>query len=164
LKKILFSFLILVLTSAVFTQQYGWQVLNPASIPGTPDFSDVFFVSDNEVWISSSSNSEIYYTSDGGETFEIQTTQYSCNAIFMVNENEGYAGGANGRVYRTTDGGENWPVIGSIGATLTDIDFANVTQGYACGDGGAVFSITPQGVTNLNSGLTTGLLGISSPV
>ena len=85
---------------------------------------------------------EIYHTTDGGETFEIQTTQYQLNAIYMIDENEGYAGGANGRVYRTTDGGDNWIAIGSIGVTLSDIDFATATQGYCCGDNGTVFSIT----------------------
>ncbi len=114
MKKILFSFLILVLASAVFPQQYGWQVLSPASIPGTPDFSDVFFVSDNEGWITSSSHAEIYHTTDGGETFEVQTTLYSCNAIHMLNENVGYAGGASGFIYKTTDGGENWNFYGTM--------------------------------------------------
>jgi photosystem II stability/assembly factor-like uncharacterized protein len=110
-------------------------------------------------------NWQMYYSmsKDGGETFEIQTTQYPTEAIYMINENEGYAGGANGRVYRTTDGGANWIAIGSIGATLADIDFATTTQGYCCGDNGQVFSITPQGVTNLNSGLAENLAGVCAP-
>jgi photosystem II stability/assembly factor-like uncharacterized protein len=124
--------------------------------------SDVFFVSDDEGWMSISNEAIILHTSDGGETFEIQTTQYPTEAIYMIDENEGYAGGANGRVYRTTDGGENWIAIGSISVTLTDIDFATTTQGYCCGDDGAVFSITPQGVENLNSGLASNLNGISA--
>ena len=112
--------------------------------------------------MSISNEAIILHTTDGGETFEIQTTQYPTEAIYMIDENEGYAGGANGRVYRTTDGGENWIAIGSISVTLTDIDFATTTQGYCCGDDGAVFSITPQGVENLNSGLASNLKGISA--
>ena len=144
------------------SQEYGWKDIS-ANIPGNPDLSDVFFVSDNEGWITSSSQAEIYHTSNGGQTFEIQTTQFATEAIYMINENEGYAGGANGRVYRTTDGGENWPAIGSIGVTLADIDFATTTQGYCCGNNGQVYSVTTQGVTNLNSGLASDLAGINAP-
>jgi len=104
-------------------QQYGWADLS-ANIPGSPDFSDVFFVSDDEGWMSVSSGPEIYHT---------------------------------------TDGGANWNLLGAISSSLNNMDFASANQGYACGDNGAVFSITPQGVTNLNSGLATNLYGISSP-
>ncbi len=145
-----------------FSQQYGWTDIS-ANIPTEADLSDVFFVSDDEGWISVSSDAIILHTTDGGETFEVQTTQYPTEAIYMIDENEGYSGGANGRVYRTTDGGENWIAIGSIGVTLTDIDFATSTQGYCCGDNGQVHSITPQGVTNLNSGLASDLAGVCSP-
>ena len=131
--------------------------------PDDPDLSDVFFVSDDEGWMSISNEAIILHTSDGGETFEIQTTQYPTEAIYMIDENEGYTGGANGRVYRTTDGGDNWIAIGSIGVTLSDIDFATATQGYCCGDNGTVFSITQAGVENLNSGLSSDLSGISAP-
>jgi photosystem II stability/assembly factor-like uncharacterized protein len=81
----------------------------------------------------------------------------------MIDENEGYTGGMSGIVYRTVDGGDNWEILGSMASTLIDIDFATATQGYACGFGGAVFSITPGGAANLNSGLASDLSGISSP-
>ena len=134
-------------------------------MPKEADLSDVFFVSDNEGWITSSSIAEIYHTTDGGETFSTQVTSLgtSTGAIYMIDENDGYAGGASGFVYRTSDGGQNWTFLGAISSTLTDIDFASDTIGYACGDGGAVFSITPEGVTNLNSGQLTFFSGICSP-
>ncbi len=161
-KSLLILLTIFSLTTITHGQNYGWTDIS-ANIPTEADLSDVFFVSDNEGWISVSSDAIILHTTDGGETFELQTTQYPTEAIYMIDENEGYAGGANGRVYRTTDGGENWIAIGSISVTLTDIDFATTTQGYCCGDHGAVFSITPQGVENLNSGLASNLHGISAP-
>ena len=91
------------LSTFSFSQQYDWQDIS-ANLPGDPDLSDVYFVSDDEGWMSISNEAIILHTSDGGETFEIQTTQYPTEAIYMIDENEGYAGGANGRVYRTTDG------------------------------------------------------------
>jgi len=160
---ILFCVLTFGFFSISFAQEYGWKDIS-ANIPTEADLSDVYFISDDKGWITSSSHAEIYHTTDGGETFEIQTTQYSCNAIHMIDINEGCAGGENGRVYRTTDGGENWIAIGSMGVTLTDLDFANSSQGYACGDNGAVYSVTSGGATNLNSGLGTAFSGISSPV
>ncbi len=46
----------------------------------------------------------------------------------------------------------------------TDMSFPFTTDtGYACGNSGAVFSITPGGVNNLNSGFGTAFSGISSP-
>ena len=98
--------LLLLITFSIFLlpfsfAQYTWHDIS-ANIPQTgetlPNLSDVYFVSDNEGWITSSSHAEIYHTTDGGATFEVQTTQYHCNAIHMLNENEGYAGGASGRV------------------------------------------------------------------
>jgi len=166
-KLILFFILTFVIFQMTISQEYGWTDVSE-NIPDTLNYdlwglSDVYFVSDNEGWISVSSDAIILHTADGGETFEVQTTQYPTEAIYMIDENEGYAGGANGRVYRTTDGGENWIAIGSIGSTLTDIDFATTTKGYCVGDHGAVFSITSEGVENLNSGLASNLLGISAP-
>ncbi len=145
------------------SQQYGWTDLS-ANVPGNPDFSGVYFVSDNEGWMSVSSGPEIYHTTDGGETFEIQETSLgtSTSDIYMIDENEGYTGGGSGFVYRTLDGGINWDLLGAMSSSLNELDFANSTQGYACGDNGAVFSITPLGVTNLNSGLSTNLFGISA--
>jgi photosystem II stability/assembly factor-like uncharacterized protein len=49
-----------------------------------------------------------------------------------------------------------------MSSSLNELDFASSTQGYACGDNGAVFSVTPEGVANLNSGLATNLYDISA--
>ncbi len=169
LKKLLlittFSFFLCTLS---YSQEYTWHDIS-ANIPQTgetpPDLSDVYFVSDNEGWISSSSHAEIYHTTDGGATFEVQTTQYHCNAIHMLNANEGYAGGASGRVYRTTDGGDNWIAIGSIGVTLADISFPPSGEtGYACGLNGNIWSIDSTGVTKMTSNINGSLDAISFPV
>jgi len=53
-------------------QAYGWIDISD-NIPGNPSLSDVFFISDNEGWITSGSQANIYHTTDGGETFEVQT-------------------------------------------------------------------------------------------
>jgi len=167
MKKLLALIFILVFFANLgYSQQYGWVNIS-SNIPGDSlfhDLSDLYFVSDNEGWITSSSHPEIYHTTDGGLSFEVQTTQLPCNAVWMLNENEGYCGGSSGFVYRTTDGGTTWPFIGTITNTLTDISFPpGVGTGYACGFNGAVWSITSGGVSNLNSGFGTSFAGISSP-
>ena len=149
-----------------YAQQYGWVDIsnNLPSSNGTASLSDLHFINNDEGWICSSTLGEIYHTTDGGQTFETQTTQYSTNAIYMINSQLGYAGGYNGRVYKTTNGGTNWVVHGSIGGPLRDIDFPpNSDSGYCCGDNGKIYKITPSGVSSMFSGVSSNLKSISFP-
>ena len=141
----------------------SWHVVDPTTIAGTPDFSDLFFTDETTGWISSSSQANIYKTADGGVSFSTQVTSFGINAIDMIDGSNGYSGGTSGFVYSTGDGGLNWHFFGTMATTLTDIDFATLTQGYACGNGGAVFSVNATGVTNLNSGSASDFGGISAP-
>ncbi len=167
--KKLFLFLILnsaFLTLNCYSQQYGWMDIsnNLPSSNGTSGLSDLHFISDDEGWICSNTLGEIYHTTDGGQTFSTQTTQYYTCAIYMLNSSEGYAGGANGRVYKTTNGGTIWLVHGSIGGPLRDMDFPpNSDSGYCCGDQGKIYMITPTGVTSMLSGVSSNLKSISFP-
>ena len=130
---------------------------------GVSDYANVFFINENEGWVVSSSAAEIYHTTDGGESWELQTVQFTCGAICMLNENEGYAGGLSGFIFKTTDGGTNWNLIGAASNVVTDLDFPSATQGYACTNRGAVFSIIDEEITNLDSGSASDLAGIAAP-
>lgn len=147
-----------------FAQQYGWVDLSdrlPVS-NGTASLSDMHWISDNEGWICSGATGEIYHSIDGGQTFEIQTTQFYTNAIYMLNAQVGYAGGYNGRVYKTINGGANWTVHGSIGGTLLDIDFPPESDsGYCCGYNGRVYKISESGLSAMSSGVNANLASIS---
>jgi len=154
-KFLLPTFLIyLFLLSNCFAQTYGWYVIDPVSISGTPGFSDLFFTDENTGWITTSTTGNIFKTINGAASFSTQV---------MIDANNAYSGGASGFVYNSTNGGLNWDFLGTMATTLTDMDFATSNQGYACGNGGAVFSITPGGVTNLNSPSASFLNGISAP-
>lgn len=151
------------------SQQYGWKYIGN-NIPGDSmyhDLSDLFFISDDEGWITSSTHAEIYHTTDGGETFEVQTTPLGATvAIHMLDENFGYAGGDGGWIYKTENGGDEWTMLGSIGTMVLDISFPAGTSpdnpiGYACGGSGNVWEITST-LTNLNSGSSTDFSGISA--
>jgi len=147
-------------------QTYGWVDISNNVPVDVADISDVYFITDNEGWITSSSHAEIYHTTDGGENWEIQTTQLATEAIWILDENEGYAGGYSGYVYRTTDGGANWNFHGLIGATLLDIVFPPqpADTGYACGFNGAISYITSSGVIPMNSGVPDHLSAITFPI
>ena len=158
--------LFILCSTAGFAQQYSWVNIsnNLPNSTGTVSLSDMYWINDNEGWICSGINGEIYHTNNGGQTFTIQTTQNSTNAIYMLNSVEGYAGGYNGRVYRTTNGGTTWNAIGSIGSTLLSICFPpSSATGYCCGYTGKIYSITSTGVSSMSSGVTANLRSISFP-
>ena len=165
MKKLLIPFIIAFGFPAIsFSQQYGWKDISE-NIPTEANLSDVFFVTDDEGWIVSATHAEIYHTINGGETFDIQITQFPCTSIHMLNENEGYSGGHNGRVYRTTDGGENWIAIGSMGTTLADIYFPPTADtGYACGLNGNIWKVSSSGLEKMTSYINGDLNSISFPL
>ncbi len=88
--------------TASLTATHGWVDVSEKLIQLDPDFSDIHFIGD-EGWMTSA---EIYHTTDGGDTWEIQSTLLPCHAIDMLSPTEGYAGGKSGFVYHTTDGGK----------------------------------------------------------
>jgi photosystem II stability/assembly factor-like uncharacterized protein len=167
MKKIL---LVLIIHSTLYifncySQQFGWIVIDPVSIPDSPDFSDLYFTNDNTGWISCSSSGNVFKTTDGGANFTTQTTTQPLNAIHMLSATEGYCGGSSGFVFRTTTGGNTWSFLGTITTTLTDISFPpGGTTGYACGDNGKIYSVTSGGVTPMVSGVVGNLSSINFPV
>ena len=149
-----------------FSQQYGWADISN-NLPfsnGTASLSDMNWINENEGWICSGALGEIYHTTNSGQTFETQTTQFYTNAIYMLDSQVGYAGGIQGRVYKTTNGGADWIVHGSIGGTLLDIDFPpNSDSGYCSGYNGKIYKITTSGVSSMYTGLNSSLNSISLP-
>jgi hypothetical protein len=94
--------------TAEFNRAYGWSDISAGLFPlenaAGSTLVGIHFINDFEGWITSANG--IYHTTDGGETFEKQTTMAYCDAVFMLNENEGYAGGDGGWIYHTTNGGD----------------------------------------------------------
>lgn len=130
------------LSTFALAQQYGWTDLS-TNIPGSPDLSDVFFVSNDEGWVTSSSLAEIYHTTDGGATFEVQNVIQPVNAIYMLDRNRGFAGGKSGAVFYTNDGGKNWNLINNfLTSSVRGLTFpAESDTGFICGDYGWVAKI-----------------------
>jgi photosystem II stability/assembly factor-like uncharacterized protein len=117
---------------------------------------------------------EIYHTTDGGQTWEVQTVEagYLVNGLAMRSLSEGYAiaqNGSAGRLFRTTDGGSHWTSLGSTGSVPRAIDCP--PSGASCflvGDSGKFIKIsgvtlTPF-LTNGTSNLSTSLDFVSFPL
>lgn len=135
------SLLLLVLCPMPYalSQHYGW-VDYRSKIPDFPgdtvlkngsrsiaDFQDVFFIDDNEGWVTTMNGAEfdavILHTLDGGETWDIQTPPSKCSPIWMLDKNTGYAGSFDGRIYKTTDGGQTWLYHSWANGPVRDIAF-----------------------------------------
>jgi photosystem II stability/assembly factor-like uncharacterized protein len=164
--KLTIILLCILCSTAGVAQQYGWVNIsnNLPKSTGTVSLTDMHWISNNEGWICSGALGEIYHTTDGGQTFKTQKTQFYTNAIYMLNSQTGYAGGIQGRVYKTTNGGADWITHGSIGGNLLDIDFPPKSDsGYCSGYNGKIYKITTSGVSSMYTGLNSSLSSISLP-
>jgi len=116
-------------------------------------FTDVFFVNDNEGWISVISNPPIIlHTTNGGLNWSVQPIGSYCENIWMVDALNGYAGGDDGMLWKTNDGGNTWILHGFTGSTtITGISFPPGSDtGYVCSDNNInICQIQPSGITYL---------------
>lgn len=128
--------------------------------------TDVFFINENEGWITTSGANKIFHTKDGGLTFETQTTLQPTNAICMLNENTGFAGGQSGAVFYTNNGGENWNLINNfLPSTIRGMSFPPGSDtGFICGDSGWVGKINATEIFDMEKLVNSNLYAISFPV
>ncbi len=151
--KTLITLLILSLPITLLAQTYGWMNLSDRinSEIGVALLEDVQFIG-QEGWIASWNYSggagEIFHTTDGGRTFEIQTTMCATRTIWMLSNTVGYCAGVSGIVLKTIDGGDTWNYHGTTGAnSIMDICFPPGSDtGFYCGTNGANGRITEDGV------------------
>lgn len=151
--------------TAAFNRAYGWTDISHGLFPVEnatgSTLVGMYFINDDEGWIPCTNG--IYHTTDGGQSFERQTTMDYCNAIFMLDENEGYAGGNGGWIYHTTDGGNNWQLLNSIGSNCQDISFATGSDiGFFCGSNGQLWKIGDGVYENVYTGLASDLTSVAA--
>lgn len=113
-----------------------WELVTPDSLFGSGnDANELVIISPNEVWVALDYGN-IWKTSDGGATWDIQSVPSEVGGYFMLgiyasDTNTAWSvggsafGEASGVILNTTDGGENWTRRddGSL-PILWDIDFA----------------------------------------
>ncbi|MGQ9556092.1 MAG: WD40/YVTN/BNR-like repeat-containing protein [Anaerolineae bacterium] len=160
---------------AASSQTPSWSNISShlTSPSGTPNLSDVHFIG-SEGWVTASNFGEVYHTSDGGDTFAVQHTDWPLMAIHMLSASEGYGGSAGsgyaqGNIYRTVNGGADWSLTGTIGRPVNGIHFPpGSAVGYACGNQGKFGRISGSDVTMVipppPSGASVALNSVSFPV
>jgi len=89
-------------------------VADPCNNTEAGGLTDLFFVTPLEGWVTSGcsdDHGEVYHTTDGGQTWEVQRTEWRNTAIHMRDAQNGYVGAWNGWLYATTDGGATWTTV-----------------------------------------------------
>jgi photosystem II stability/assembly factor-like uncharacterized protein len=95
------------------------------------------FFMNQKAWICGSKG-QLYSTTNGGKTWQIQTIDDSlnCSDVFFVDEQTGWLSrNSNGQLYRSEDGGRSWHLQPALGQYL-HIDscyFLSKTEGWGVG-------------------------------
>lgn len=131
----------------------GGQGWSTQTSPMTGLLTSVFFIDENNGWITNRDNwGEICHTTNGGNTWALQA-EYSpnpMNDIFFITPEMGWAVGMDTTVMRTLDGGQNWvncdvDVYGN--PYLRSVQFIDENTGWAVGTGSAILKSTDGGVS-----------------
>lgn len=102
------------------TDDYGenW-VQSPIGGCGANDLESICFINKDEGWFvgtpSTTLEVSIVHTTDGGETYDIQTNptdpDIKLNSVCFADNQHGVAVGNAGTIIYTSDGGQNWEII-----------------------------------------------------
>lgn len=139
--------------SATYTRAYGWEEVSENLFPvgGAAGgcLSDLWFIG-NEGWVTNSCFfKEIYHTTDGGDTWEIQSTLGETHAIYMLSADTGFAGGESGILIKTTDGGQNWNFFAIAPSIIRSIGFSpDGSIGFCGGADGWVSEIQTSSLSS----------------
>jgi hypothetical protein len=145
---------------AHYIRAYGWvdisEKLFRVGNAAGGSFSDLQFFGD-EGWITNGYNyEEIYHTTDGGDTWEVQETMGPNMAIHMLTPLIGYSGDNDRHIMKTVDGGQNWEWFGFAQSAIRDIDFPpNSDIGFVGGMDAKISKISPEGVEWYDVGSVT---------
>ncbi|MCD4736289.1 MAG: T9SS type A sorting domain-containing protein, partial [Bacteroidales bacterium] len=96
-----------------------------------PDFKKVFFISSTEGWIAGH-NGQIFYTDNGGTSWEKQTTgtYNDIYDIYFTDNQNGFAVGEIGLILKTVNSGNNWEVLNGPEGDFESVFFTSVNKGW----------------------------------
>lgn len=142
-----------------------------ASQLGSVDLNCVFAMG-NSIWIAGNSGTIMTSTNNGVsfQTVALANTP-NVNSVFFFDASNGWlvtnSVSGNTTIYKSVNGGLNWTAQTSpVSNTLYSVKFTSVTNGIACGAGGAVIYTTNGGTTWLSYSTPTSndLLSIDKKV
>jgi photosystem II stability/assembly factor-like uncharacterized protein len=92
----------------------------------------------------------ILTTENGGENWTLNPlpngAKNRLNAVFFLNEKQGWIAGSDGVIFTTANGGKIWrEQTSNTSGNLTDIWFLNASEGFAIGDDGIVLQTISGG-------------------
>ena len=113
----------------------------------------IFFLNETTGYVITSNytDSFLYYTNDGGDSWNTDTIKgFDLNNIYFNNDTVGYLVGSSGEILHTKDGGENW----IINTMVTDnplfgVYFKDNETGYVTGYRGTIL-YTDSLITRIN--------------
>jgi photosystem II stability/assembly factor-like uncharacterized protein len=115
-------------------------------------------IDDDNIWIVNNTG-EIYYSGDGGTTWDKQESPVQKDKILLtdcefIDTKTGWIPGLYGTMLHTTDGGQTWqaqetPADNETGSTfhLFSVDFVDKQNGWAVGEWNTVLRTTDAGAT-----------------
>jgi photosystem II stability/assembly factor-like uncharacterized protein len=153
---------LLLLTINVNAQNYWSEINSP-----TQDFLRALFFTDSlSGWVAGDSG-DVFYTSDGGESWVQQETNTNAKLqdIEFIDENRGWAVGwseitppIGSKILSTTDGGNNWVVndYPEPNVFLAAIIFQDSLNGWAGGYPGKLIHTTDGGLNWIDAQIDSG--------
>jgi photosystem II stability/assembly factor-like uncharacterized protein len=116
----------------------------PQAVQKSVRFGAASFVDNRSGWAVGSGGT-IYRTTNGGRTWQEQTSGVDSDFfdVKFLDAMEGWAAGAEGTIVHTNDGGTTWTTErSSTEHPLERIFFTDRTHGWAVGFGGTVVAYT----------------------
>lgn len=150
--------------TASLTTSHGWQNLRN-NLPESGGIRDMYFIG-LEGWLAGG-NEKVYYTPDGGMSFQIQFLPENSgisSSVFMKSNTEGYVVTSHGHIIKTDDGGLNWYLLHAPGGVLNSVHFPPASEtGFTCGTDGTVWSFDDTSITDISTPTASHLTSICFP-
>ena len=135
----------------VTDNSWNWTAMNMNT---TINFNDVYFVNINVGYVVGNNNT-IYYTANGGTTWERRdqtNTGFNLTGVRFSTVANGFAYGSNGKYLKTSDSGRTWVdinvpfAVGKVG-TINNMAFTSFSSAYLAADNGSLFKSSDGGMT-----------------
>ena len=131
MKKLVFTFLLLSISTLNFYAQQGWFWQNP--LPQGNYLSGITFTENNTSYLIGANGTLMKSTNNGISYYLVESNvTENYESFHFVNQNTGFIGTGNGIIYKTTNGGNNFngSYLG-FPDKIISIKFSSIQNGFA---------------------------------